>query len=418
MPEALFNLGATLQALGRLEEASGCFQKVLAVLIASGDQLVRDGRDAEAIDFYQRALQIRPDDADVAFNLGIALHSLGRYGEAIDSYDRALRAEPGRGETLLARALSLLTMGDFARGWREYECRHAAKFERPRAAKQDFAFPMWRGEPLAGKRILLVGEQGYGDQVQFIRYAALLARQGAMVDVVADARLQRLISSAPGVRKVVPEVARDAAGYDYWSLLLSLPLRLGTLLESVPAEIPYLRPPPEEVKKWADRLRVLPQGRPKVGLVWIAGHTGRERLHGRSMGFEPLRPLARLAGINFVGLQFGEREVKPADVAGPAEFPALQLGAEVGDFADNAALLANLDLLVTVDTAAGHLAGALGIPAWIMLPANPDWRWMWGREDSPWYPGVRLLRQPTLGDWAPVVERVARDLQAFVARPA
>ncbi len=449
LAEALYNLGVTLHALGRPDEARACHEKLLGILLAAGNGLAAEGRQAEAIDCYQCALSLRPDDADtlnqlgvlldaqgrrgealkelrrarelaprdpdIAYHLGLVLHSTGDYAAAIDCYDRSLELAPERGETSLARALSLLAMGDYARGFRAYECRYTARFERPRVAKPDFAFPMWRGEALAGKRILLATEQGYGDQIQFLRFAAVLDRQGATVDVIADARMQRLAAGVPGVRAVLPGLAPGAGGYDYWSLLLSVPLWLGTKLDSVPAEIPYLRPPAEEVKKWADRLRALPQGRLKVGLVWTAGNTSRENLHGRSMGFDALQPLARLAGISFVGLQFGERAQEHPVAAG---FPALQLGAEVGDFADNAALIANLDLLVTVDTAAGHLAGALGIPAWILLPASPDWRWGWGRSDSPWYPSLKLLRQAQLGDWTPLVERLAQDLQRLAARSA
>ena len=406
----MFNLGVTLHSLGRGEEATACHARLHALLVSWGDGLMRESRESEAIDCYRRALVLKPGDADAAYNLGLALHAVGDYAAAIEGYDAALRAAPALGEAALGRALSLLAMGDYARGWEAYECRYTARFERPRAARPDYAFPMWQGEPIAGKRVLLVGEQGYGDQIQFIRYASLLAGQGAAVDVLADAPLERLFAAVPGVRRVRKAVERGAADYDFWSLLLSLPLRLGTRLDSIPAGVPYVRPHPEDVRKWAERLRALPADQPKVGLVWTAGNTSRENLLGRSMPLASLRPLAELSGISFVGLQFGE--------GGDAGFPMLQLGSEIGDFADQAALLANLDLLVTVDTAAGHLAGALGLPAWILLPATPDWRWLRGRPDSPWYPSVKLLRQAKLGDWAPVVEQVAQDLRTLAARPA
>jgi Tfp pilus assembly protein PilF/ADP-heptose:LPS heptosyltransferase len=446
--ESLFNLGATLLALGREDEAQVCYERGFALSLAVGDERLRDGKPAEAVEFYLRALslrpddadllnrvgvlldgqgrheeavkhlrhalEVRPDDADAAYNLGIVLHGMGDDAGAIEAYDRALRAAPALGEAALGKALSLLTMGDYARGWREYECRYAATFDRPRLARPQFAFPMWRGEPLAGKRLLLVGEQGYGDQIQFIRFAAVLAAQGAVVDVAVDARLRRLFAAAPGVRQVIAGEVPAAGEYEYWSLLLSVPLHLATTVDTVPAPIPYLRAPPEDAEKWAKRLRALPQDRLKIGLVWTAGNTARESKHGRTMPFEALAPLAQLTragGVNFIGLQYGER----APAGGPAGFPALELGAEVGDFADNAALLANLDLLVTVDTAVGHLGGALGMPVWTLLPATPDWRWMRKRADSPWYPTAKLLRQDTRGDWAPVVERVARGLEALLA---
>lgn len=435
--ESLFNLGATLLALGREEEAKVCYERSFALSVAAGDERLHGGKPEQAVEFYLRALSLRPDDADLlnrvgvlldglglheeglkhlrhalevrpgdadaAYNLGIVLHGMGDDAGAIEAYDRALRAAPALGEAALGKALSLLTMGDYARGWREYECRYTAAFDRPRLARPQFAFPMWRGEALSGKRILLVGEQGYGDQIQFIRFASVLAGQGAVVDVAADARLRRLFAGATGVRRVVADAAPAAGEYDYWSLLLSLPLHLGTTVDTVPAATPYLRPPADDVEKWALRLRELPRDRLKVGLVWTAGNTALESRHGRTMPFEALAPLAEVAGVSFVGLQFGER----APEGGPAGFPALELGAEIGDFADNAALLANLDLLVTVDTAVGHLAGALGLPVWTMLPATPDWRWMRGRADSPWYPSVRLLRQDARGLEALVADRVA-----------
>ena len=436
--EALYSLGGTLEALGREEEAAECLARVFAMVTAEGAALAQEGQFAEAAQYYGRALQLRPDDpalhnrmgvlldaiglheegmthlrraleidpgdVDARFNVAMALQGQGRDAEAIAAFDEVLRARPDDGEAALAKAISRLSMGDFANGWREYEVRYEGKFAYPRVTRPDLAFPMWRGEPLAGKRLLVVGEQGFGDQTQFIRFAQVLAERGATVDAAVDRRLQRLLATAPGLRALVPGVARDSRDYDYWTFLLSVPLHLGTRLETIPARVPYLRPPADDVAKWSARLAGLPAGRPKVGLVW----TGRDRKINRTMPFEALAPLAALAGISFVGMQFGED-------APPGEFPHLQLGPEIGDFADQAALAANLDLLVTVDTAVAHVAGAIGAPLWVLLPFNSDWRWMRGREDTPWYPQARLYRQAAFGDWAGVVERVARDLAAWAA---
>ena len=438
--EALYNLGGTLQALGREEEARECLERVLALLLAEGSAAAQEGHYAEAAGCYERALTLKPDDpglldrlgvvcdaagrhaealaalrrslelrpgdAGTLFNLGMALQGEGAHAQAIEAFDQVLRVQPDNGEAALAKAISRLSSGDFAAGWREYEVRYQGRFEYPRVSAPDLAFPMWRGEPLAGKRLLLVGEQGFGDQMQFIRFAKVLADMGATVDAAVDARLQRLVASVPGVRRLVPGVPRDSRDYDYWTLLLSVPLHLGTRLETIPAPASYASPPAGDVAKWASRLATLPPGRPRVGLVW----TGRDRKINRTMPFEALAPLAAIDDIDFIGMQFGE----PAAGSG---FPRLQLGPEIGDFADQAALVANLDLLVTVDTAIAHVAGALGHPVWVMLPFNPDWRWMRGRDDTPWYPRTRLYRQTSFGDWAGVVARVAADLGAWKFPP-
>ncbi len=438
--EGLYNLGNTLRSLGRQDEARACWQQLLGVLVAAGDAAAREERYAEAADQYQHALELQPDNAallnqagmvleklgrsdealrhlrralallpgdpEVTFNVGMVLEGQSDYAAAIEAYSAVLRAAPAHGEAALSRALSLLASGDFARGWRENEARYTAKLAYPRVTPPELPFPMWRGEPLQGRRVLLVGEQGYGDQIQFIRFAASLAARGAVVDAAVDPRLLRLCEGASGVRRVLVGVDRGAAEYDYWTLMLSVPLHLGTTLASVPASVPYLRrPPAADIDKWAARLAPVAGGRLKVGLVWA----GRDRKLSKTMAFETLSPLARVRGACFVGMQFGEAPV----VAG---FPDLQLGAEIGDFADQAALLVNLDLLITIDTAASHLAGALGLPVWVMLPANADWRWMKDRADSPWYPTLRLYRQPVRNDWTPVLDRIARDLEALAAR--
>jgi Flp pilus assembly protein TadD len=439
--EAIYNLGGTLQALGRSAEAQPLLRRVLELLSTTGLALAKEGNFAEALGCYQRALELAPDDpgllnqagvvldglgryaealpllrraqalrpadVDVAFNIAMALLGQGDFPKAIESFEAVLRMAPEHGEAALSKALTRLSMGDFARGWAEYEVRYTGRFAYPRVTKPALDFPMWRGEPLKGKRILLVGEQGFGDQVQFIRYAQVLADMGATVDAAVDVRVHRLLATAPGLRRVLAAIPQDEHGYDYWSLLMSVPLHLGTRLETIPGRVPYVRAPEEETRKWAARLAGLPRDRPKVGLVW----TGRDRKINRTMAFEALAPLAQIDGLSFIGMQFGEQP--PA-----GNFPHLQLGPEIGDFADQAALLANLDLLVTVDTAVGHVAGALGLEHWVMLPFHPDWRWIRGLDHSPWYPRAKIYRQPAFGDWASVVAQVAQGLRSFRAARA
>jgi hypothetical protein len=341
--------------------------------------------------------------ADEAYNAGYALQAAGHYGDALRCYDDVLRAYPEHAQSAWGRAICLLAIGDFARGWPAYEVRYDPRLPNAVAHKPEVGIPMWQGEPLAGKRILLIGEQGAGDQIQFIRYASLLARDGAQVEFLTDARLQRLMEGVDGLAAVHASIALDSARFDYWSFLLSLPLRLGTTAEHlVPEQVPYLWATAEDIDRWERKLSVLPRGLPKVGLVWTSG--AHVLMPHRNIALDTLRRLARVKGVSFVGLQFGEN-------GSSGGFPSLQLGSELGDFADNAAAFALLDGLVTVDTAAAHLAGAMGIRSWILLSAVSDWRWMLARDDSPWYPSSKLVRQSTLGDWRPVVDQVAGELE-------
>jgi tetratricopeptide (TPR) repeat protein len=413
-PEALNNLGSVLEGRGEEAEALDCYRQALALrpgfaLAANnlGALLQSQGRFEDSRQWVSRALESRPDYPEAIYNLGNVLQAEGRFDDALDLYDRALRARPGFSEALWARAVTLLAKGDYARGWREYELRYSAHVTGKADQKPGFPFPMWRGEPIAGKRLLLVAEQGFGDQIQFVRYASLFAQQGAQVDVMAAKPVARLFQSVPGVRRVVAEVPGDPALYDYWCLMASAPLCAGTVAETVPARVPYLHAPDDAVRKWGERLRALPQGHLKVGLIW-AGNPGYKSDRFRSMTFQSLMPLAGVANVSYVSVQTGARAAEALTRAG---FPALHLGGEMGDFADTAGLFMNLDLLMAVDTAFAHLAGALGRKVWLLQAAIPDWRWPHDRQDSIWYPTVRLMRQDTAGDWGPVVARAARDLE-------
>jgi tetratricopeptide (TPR) repeat protein len=449
-PEAWLNLGLTHMARQRPEEALACYGQALEqrpdyrnALLSSAYVYEVQGKRAEALGMYEQLLALRPDDPAVLNAAGVALSALGRHTEAqrhleralefddtfvdarynlgfvhqgrnsyeaaLECYDAVLQRAPSHTEAAWGRAISLLGSGDFQRGWPAYEARQAIKVARGRPEKPDIAVPMWAGEPLAGKRILLIGEQGAGDHIQFVRYAGELARQGAQVDVLTDPRLERLLATAPGVARTVGKLpVTTASSYDYWAFLMSLPGRLGTVLESIPADVPYVTPPEPAARRWERRLRLLADDEPKVGLAWQSGNAHHVWMEYRDMPFETLLPLAEVPDVSFVGVQFGG--------AAAGTFPGLDVGREIGDFADHAALLSNLDLLITVDTVTAHLGGALGIPTWVMLPTCADWRWMRERSDSPWYPSMTLLRQRKLGDWAPVVEEAAEKLRAFAAR--
>lgn len=413
---ALLASAYVYETQSRRAEALGMYERLLAlqpddpqVLNAMGVALGALGRHADGVRALERAIEVDPNLVDAKYNLGFVHQGRNDYEAAVECYDAVLRMAPSHTESAWGRAISRLGMGDFEHGWPEYEIRHTARLVKLGPAKPRLGVPMWKGEALAGKNLLLIGEQGAGDQVQFIRYARLLAARGAQVHVLTDPRLERLLASAPGVARAMHELpSTDTKDYDAWSFLLSVPYRTGTRLDSIPAEVPYLVPPEAAVQRWRRRLQNLPAGELKVGLAWRSGPARHVWMEYRSMPLEALRPLTRVEDVSFVGVQFAPPE-------GEA-FPGLDVGGEIGDFADHAALLANLDLLITVDTVTAHLGGALGIPTWLLLPTCADWRWMRKREDSPWYPSMRLLRQETLGDWGPVVERATADLRALALR--
>jgi hypothetical protein len=274
-------------------------------------------------------------------------------------------------------------------------------------APRNFKEPQWRGESLAGKTILLHAEQGFGDSIQFIRYLPMVVAAGATVVLEIPDDLRPLIGRVEGVAAIVRR-GDPLPPFDLHCPLMSLPLAFGTRLDSIPAHVPYLHAPPLSLEKW--RARLLPADVPRIGLVW-SGKPTHKNDHNRSIPITRLAPVLRKPGFQFVSLQ---KDYRAADRAELKTYPALiRLDDALSDFADTAAVVAALDLVIAVDTAVAHLAGAMGKPVWILLPAIGDWRWLRQREDSPWYPTARLVRQPRIGDWASVIARVASDLDAF-----
>jgi tetratricopeptide (TPR) repeat protein len=406
--EALLNRGNALRDLGRYAEALASYDKVIelrpdvaAAWNCRGIALQRLGRDPEALDSYDRALALDPNFAEAHSNRGYALKALNRHREAIASYRVAQRLDPDNADANWNEALALLSLGDFERGWKQYEWRWKTPDQAPHRRK--FEAGLWLGDSdPAGKTILLHAEQGLGDSIQFIRYAPLLARRGATVIAEVQAPFRAL---AAGVAGVTSAFCRGDAlpGFDLHCPILSLPLAFRTTLASIPAEVPYLRVPENRAAHWAGRL---PAGR-RVGLVW-SGAPRHRNDHHRSVGLTRLAPLLDVPGLRFVSLQ---RDVRPGDAEVIQARPDLvHFGAELRDLADTAALMAGLDLVISVDTAAAHLAGALARPVWVLLPFSADFRWLVGRADSPWYPTARLFRQPRLGDWDSVIEAVRRAL--------
>lgn len=410
-PEFLYNLGNTYLELGRFDEAVASYDAALAsqpdhvgALVNRGNALLRLNEPLKALSSYDAALAAMPGHPQILTNRGHTLRRLDRPAEALAQFKAALAAAPEFAEARFEAAMTHLTLGDFATGWGAYEWRwKTGTFARQR---RSFRVPLWLGdEPVAGKTILLHAEQGFGDTIQFIRYAPLLASLGANVICEVQAELRPLLSQLKDISVIASGETLPA--FDLHCPLLSLPLAFKTEVETIPASIPYLAAPAEHRDRWQTRL---PPARARAGFVWSGSSTHKNDAN-RSI------PLARLAqlfahpAVQCVSLQ---SELRNADRDALRDLPNLiHLGDGLGDFADTAAIISLLDVVISVDTAVAHLAGALGKPVMILLPHAADFRWMRGRADTPWYPTARLLRQPAFGDWDGVIDRVRDELRPF-----
>ena len=384
--------------------------------------LTKARRPDEAEVHLREAVRLDPNYVEAHKNLAVVLIQQARPLEALRHFEIALRLQPESPRAHFDLALTLLALGRYAEGWREAEWR----WQVPSLAlvKRPFEEPQWKGEEISRKTLMLYGEQGFGDILQFSRYVPLAAARAKRLSVEAPPALERLfrLSFARDNIRIVPLATNfpGVAGLpkcDYSAPLLSLPLAFGTTLETIPAESPYLAADAAEIAAWSRRLAELPQ--PRVGLVW-AGAAANPRDRERSIALARLAPLAEVEGVAFISLQ---KDATAAQAAAPP--PRMKLHdftAELADFAATAALISALDLVISVDTAVVHLAGALGKPVWLLNPFETDWRWLIGRDDSPWYPRLRILRQPRLDDWDSVIARVRDELrhfaQASAGRPA
>jgi tetratricopeptide (TPR) repeat protein len=416
--EALRCKAQLLQALGRHDEALPVHERGFELqpdatgALGVGNALQALARYEEALAAADRALSLQPGMSEALTNRGNALRALGRHQEALECYAGVIAQQPDDVGAHWNEGLTRLTLGDFARGWAQHEWRLRGLSDVSGTDVPDV--PTWRGsEDLAGKTILLRTEQGFGDALQFIRYATPVAERGARVVVACRAPLADLFRTVAGVEEVVSSDLAPAP-VDYQAFLMSLPLAFRTRLDTIPATIPYVHADARRVEAWRERLAALGAGR-KIGLVWRGNpeHTGARN---RDCPARLLDPLFEVPDCRFFGLQLTEGVDDIATMRARG-CPIVDLAAELGDFHETAALIEALDLLITVDTAAAHLAGALGRPAWVMLPFAADWRWLLEREDSPWYPSLRLFRQATPGDWRDVVERVAGALRSFPTHP-
>ncbi|MBV9566038.1 MAG: tetratricopeptide repeat protein [Bradyrhizobium sp.] len=393
------------RSLADSRRAHGLDPRNAAICSNIGGVLHQLGRYEEALVWLDMATAREPDNLGALNNKALALHQLGRLEEAAATYERVMAKEPGNAEAALGAAHLKLLNGDFAAGWTGREARWQVSglpIVYPR-----FAQPMWRGENVAGKTILVYADEGIGDAIQLARYLPLLAAHGARVILRVHAALRPLLSEVEGVALCI---ANDAAPppFDLYCPMLSLPFAFGTRLDAIPAaDLP--RPDAARARAWEERLP--PRDRLRVGLAW-AGNPDHSNDLNRSV---PLLALARLTDVDasFISLQ---KDLRPGDRATLDARGIVDLTKDLADFGETAALVSCLDLVITVDTAVAHLAGALGRPTWIMLPHPPDYRWLLGRDDSPWYPSVRLFRQGESRDYAGVLDRVRAELAALAAR--
>jgi tetratricopeptide (TPR) repeat protein len=405
---AYYNLGAAFQGKDQLNEAISAYQKTIHLNPSYteayhdlGYVLQMNGDFDEAIRFYQKALQLNPNLFDAYNNLGRSLQEQGKLDEAISSYQRALQINPDFAEAHCNMALALLLTGDFNHGWKEYEWRWKLKDR----SRYDFPQQVWDGSDISGKTVFLYAEQGFGDTIQFIRYVPLVAERRAKVIIECQKELKSLIHNIKGVESVITREDPLPEFYIHCPLL-SLPLFFNTTIESIPANIPYIVTDKKIVRKWEEKTRSN-NAQLKVGLVW-SGNPKYKADKSRSISLENFLQLWKVDGISFYSLQKGEAAAQTKEL--PKNIRLIDFTDEIYDFSETAGLIENLDLVISVDTAVAHLTGALGKPIWTLLPFSPDWRWMLNRKDSPWYPTMRLFRQPSSGDWETMMEKVSKEL--------
>ncbi len=437
-PEAWSNLGSALQEQGSIKVAIAAFHRAIALKPDHADAhynlalvLLEQDRLEDALFHSEQAIALKPDFADAYYNQGFILRRLGRLEAAIARYRRAIQLAPQSAGAHKNLGHALLLTGDLQQGFQEYEWR----WQQPGWRQRSFAQPLWDGSPLQGKTILLHAEQGLGDTIQFIRYVPLVRqvafgsageqKHGERVIVECQPSLLSLLETVAGIDQLIAQDSPLPA-FDVHAPLLSLPHILGTTLETIPAHIPYLQPshatsvpqlplphpiPPQSGSTLhPSPLSPLPSL--KVGIVWT-GNPAHKNNPYRSCTIEPFRDLCQIPGVCLYSLQKGAA----ADALQTADLPIQDLSQTLADFAATAAAIAQLDLVITIDTAVAHLAGALGKPVWLLLSFAPDWRWLLERDDSPWYPTMRLFRQRQRGNWQGVFEQVTAALEQWVERP-
>jgi len=409
-----FNLGIAHQVIGQLDEAIASFREAARLKPDwaeahgnLGNALKIKGQLDESIAAFRRVIYLKPDLPAAHNNLGVAFQCKGQLDQAIAVFRQAIALNPDLAEAHYNLSLALLAQGNFQQGWQEHEGRWKCQDLQP---PRNFAQPQWDGSTLENRTLLLHTEQGLGDAIQFIRYLPLLQQSGGRIIIECQAELQRLFQTMAGGCQIVPR-GRPLPAFDLHCPLLSLPRVFETNLANIPNNVPYLHADSEDAKRWqhrlADHFPLL-----KVGLAW-AGNPIHKNDRNRSMNLVTLAPMGQLPGARFFSLQKGAAAAQAKTP--PSGLELIDWTQELNDFADTAAFIANLDLVIAVDTAVAHLAGAMDKPVWTLLPFVADWRWLAERQDSPWYPSMRLFRQPREGDWHSIIAPVAQALSQWIS---
>jgi Flp pilus assembly protein TadD len=404
------NLGNSLRKSGRLDEAIASYQSASRLRPNDprphnnlGNVFKARGDLDQAVHCYQQAIALADNSFEPFNNLGAIFAEMRRTDQALECFREAIQRDPNNAEVHWNLAFQLLAAGQFAEGWEEFEWR--LKYQ-ALALGRDFAAPRWNGQDLAGKTLLLHTEGGFGDAIQFIRYVPLLAGRAAKLVLESQPELVRLFSTVLGIHGIVPR-GLALSEFDFHLSLLSLPRLFKTDLSNIPAAVPYLSASPADQSHWAARLTG--HGRLKVGLAWAGSPRRISAGEYRTRNLDVFSPLAKSANVEFFSLQKGPESNQPR----PPGLHLTDFTADIRDFADMATLIQHLDLVISVDTSVAHLAGALAKPVWVLIPFDADFRWLLDRPDSPWYPTMRLFRQPTMNDWQTPVAQIVEALGIF-----
>lgn len=413
-PAAWNNLGVSLQSSNKINEAVSAFDR--AVVLASGNPailnnfafaLLEHGDPDRAERWLRKGIALNPSLPELHNNLGNVARERGDVHEAVACYRRAIALRPDFADAHWNLSQGLLTLGMFPEGWREYEWR----WKRPgfTSPRRDFPIPVWDGSEMRGRTLLIHAEQGMGDAIQFVRYCGVLQSLGAKVVLECHRELVRLFRSFPGITMVVPH-GEPLPDCDAHLPMMSLPRVVETTVETVPHAVPYLVPPANLVAEWARRIGTTGND-VRVGIVW-SGARKLKALLNRSCPLDVIMRLEGVPGVTLFSLQLGDAAAELQTL--PRSLRPVDLTEGIVDMADTAAVIFHLDLIISIDTAVAHLSGAMGKPVWILLPRMADWRWMLEREDSPWYPTMRLFRQKTAGDWSGLMADVRSALYSHV----
>jgi tetratricopeptide (TPR) repeat protein len=407
------NLGVALAECDRMGEAIACYQRALAINPAFANAhfnfanaLRKDDQHERAIEIYRRAIELNPGFVQAYSNMAMSFNDLGKHDLALEAYDRAVELKPEWGEARWNRSLTHLVFGNFERGWAEFDCRN--RVDPP--SSREFPGERWNGEDLSGKTIVFNYEMGLGDSLNFVRYVPLVASRASRVILECQEPLRELFESVAGVDEVITLRKGEAyLRYDVHCSLMRLPELFRSDAATMPRTVPYLRPSQERIGMWRMRMGAR-SSKLRVGLVW-AGSPEHQNDRQRSIPLNSFAPLAGAPGVEFFSLQRGAAAEQVASP--PCGMKLIDLAGEIENMADTAALIEQLDLVISVDTSVAHLAGALGKAVWVLLAYVPDWRWMLDRADTPWYPSMRLFRQGRIGDWGTVIQGVAERLKSL-----